>query len=89
MASTSEERKAGDPQSTDASDLPPGTTEPEPLSRVASGPAWSTFTHRQKLGLVMLGSAAAFLSPVTANIYVSITIFDRIYLSFLKSLGQR
>lgn len=44
---------------------------PEPSSRVASEPPYTVFGSGEKVMLVALGSAAAFLSPFTANIYVS------------------
>ncbi|KAE8453207.1 hypothetical protein EG329_011274 [Mollisiaceae sp. DMI_Dod_QoI] len=41
----------------------------EPLSRLSSEPPYTIFSSKEKLVLIILGSMAAFLSPVTANIY--------------------
>jgi hypothetical protein len=40
----------------------------EPLSQVPSEAPWSVFSKNETVVIVMLGSLAAFLSPLTANI---------------------
>jgi hypothetical protein len=40
----------------------------EPLFRAPSEARWSIFNKREKVLIVILGSLAAFLSPLTANI---------------------
>lgn len=44
----------------------------EPFSLVASEPLYTTFSSREKVMIVVLGSGATLLSLFTANIYVSL-----------------
>ncbi|KAJ3508638.1 hypothetical protein NM208_g15793 [Fusarium decemcellulare] len=43
--------------------------DPEAMSRVSSGPAYSTFSKNTRRWIIALATAASFVSPLTANIY--------------------
>ncbi|RGP60166.1 hypothetical protein FLONG3_10962 [Fusarium longipes] len=43
--------------------------DPENMTRVPSGPAYSTFSKNTKRWILALVTAASFVSPMTANIY--------------------
>ncbi|KAF4950395.1 hypothetical protein FGADI_8214 [Fusarium gaditjirri] len=43
--------------------------DPESMSRVSSGPAYSVFSKNTKRWILALVTAASFVSPMTANIY--------------------
>ncbi|KAJ9635858.1 hypothetical protein H2199_008211 [Coniosporium tulheliwenetii] len=45
------------------------TEDPEKLARIPSGPAYSTFSKRQKQLIVFVVAFAGFFSPLSANIY--------------------
>ncbi|KAF5659233.1 dityrosine transporter [Fusarium heterosporum] len=58
----------------EVSDSPTGTDEtimndPENMTRVTSGPAYSTFSKNTKRWILAMVTAASFVSPMTANIY--------------------
>ncbi|KAF5000992.1 hypothetical protein FGRMN_1362 [Fusarium graminum] len=58
----------------EVSDSPTGTDEtimndPENMTRVTSGPAYSTFSRNTKRWILAMVTAASFVSPMTANIY--------------------
>ncbi|KAH6958522.1 major facilitator superfamily domain-containing protein [Fusarium avenaceum] len=43
--------------------------DPENMTRVSSGPAYSTFSKNTKRWILAMVTAASFISPMTANIY--------------------
>ncbi|EON66096.1 hypothetical protein W97_05339 [Coniosporium apollinis CBS 100218] len=45
------------------------TEDPEKLARIPSGPAYSTFSKKQKQFIVFAVAFAGFFSPLSANIY--------------------
>jgi MFS family permease len=54
----------------DDSTLRPTTdSDPEQLSRVSSGPAYSTFSKPMKRWIITMVTFSSFVSPMTANIY--------------------